>query len=163
MNEHETPRPTEPLNVGEQNVERLLDQAYRPIQADADFVERLEARLCDVAREAARDRLAKAPPPRFRRLPWRLSWVAGIAAALLGLAVQDTQPIRQDDRGRHTTTRRELFVTPAGLWIDTPGMRELAQWIDDDEIRFDDIAQLALGFALGEPGAPAVPFMRLSS
>lgn len=27
----------------------------------------------------------------------------------------------------------------------------------------DDIAQLALGFALGEPGAPVVPFMRLSS
>ena len=35
--------------------------------------------------------------------------------------------IRDDERGRHTTTRRELFVASDGsLWIDTPGMRELA-------------------------------------
>ena len=46
---------------------------------------------------------------------------------------QLTQPIREDERGRHTTTRRELFVTEHGLWIDTPGMRELAQWIDDTD------------------------------
>lgn len=66
--------------------------------------------------------------------------------ALLGVTAQYTQPIRDDDRGRHTTTHRELFVTPYGLWIDTPGMRELAQWIDDDEEVadvFDDIALLA--------------------
>jgi len=63
----------------------------------------------------------------------------------LGTSAQLTQPIRADDRGRHTTTRRELFVTNDGLWIDTPGMRELAQWIDDDdrETVFDDIAALA--------------------
>jgi len=68
--------------------------------------------------------------------------------ALLGSDAQLTQPIRSDDRGRHTTTRRELFVTAGGLWIDTPGMRELAQWIDDDDEEqdaFDDIAALAEG------------------
>lgn len=39
----------------------------------------------------------------------------------------DTQPIREhDDKGRHTTTRREFFRLPAGGWLlDTPGMREL--------------------------------------
>jgi ribosome biogenesis GTPase / thiamine phosphate phosphatase len=65
--------------------------------------------------------------------------------ALLGTSAQLTQPIREDDRGRHTTTRRELFITDDGLWIDTPGMRELAQWIDDDgdDAAFDDIAALA--------------------
>jgi ribosome biogenesis GTPase / thiamine phosphate phosphatase len=65
--------------------------------------------------------------------------------ALLGESAQLTQPIREDDRGRHTTTRRELFITDAGLWIDTPGMRELAQFIDedDDETAFDDIEELA--------------------
>ncbi len=64
--------------------------------------------------------------------------------ALLGAATQVTQPIREDDRGRHTTTHRELFITDYGLWIDTPGMRELAQWIDDTDVTaFDDIVTIA--------------------
>ena len=63
---------------------------------------------------------------------------------VLAGTTQTIQPIRSDDRGRHTTTRRELFATESGIWIDTPGMRELAQWIDDDdESAFDDIAALA--------------------
>ncbi len=68
--------------------------------------------------------------------------------ALTPTAVQLTQPIRDDDRGRHTTTRRELFIAADGsLWIDTPGMRELGGWADDDddddEDAFDDVAALA--------------------
>ena len=67
--------------------------------------------------------------------------------ALMPTAVQLTQPIRDDDRGRHTTTRRELFIAGDGsLWIDTPGMRELGGWADEDEDEedpFDDIAALA--------------------
>jgi ribosome biogenesis GTPase len=65
--------------------------------------------------------------------------------ALVADTTQATQPIRTDERGRHTTTRRELFVTSDGLWIDTPGMRELAQYLDDDAAlgAFDDIASLA--------------------
>jgi ribosome biogenesis GTPase len=77
--------------------------------------------------------------------------------AIAGTA-QPTRAIRGDERGRHTTTRRELFVADAGgvsgaggLWIDTPGMRELGQWLDDDDsddqdgddVAFDDIAELA--------------------
>lgn len=66
--------------------------------------------------------------------------------AIAGTA-QATREIRADERGVHTTTRRELFVaSDGGLWIDTPGMRELAQWIDsDDESAFDDITELAAG------------------
>ncbi|HEY1558026.1 MAG TPA: ribosome small subunit-dependent GTPase A [Kofleriaceae bacterium] len=65
--------------------------------------------------------------------------------ALVAEAGQLTQPIRRDERGRHTTTRRELFVTDGGLWIDTPGMRELARWLDldDDADAFEDIVALA--------------------
>jgi ribosome biogenesis GTPase len=65
--------------------------------------------------------------------------------AMVGAALQPTQPIRDDERGKHTTTRRELFVTAHGVWIDTPGMRELAQWIDDADVdaAFDDILALA--------------------
>ncbi|HVV88203.1 MAG TPA: ribosome small subunit-dependent GTPase A [Kofleriaceae bacterium] len=66
--------------------------------------------------------------------------------ALHGAAAQVTQPIRaHDDRGRHTTTRRALFLLPGGgLLIDTPGMRELALWDDDEDApRFDDVEALA--------------------
>jgi ribosome biogenesis GTPase / thiamine phosphate phosphatase len=36
-------------------------------------------------------------------------------------------------------------VTEHGMWIDTPGMRELAQWIDDtdEDVVFEDIAAIA--------------------
>ncbi len=47
--------------------------------------------------------------------------------ALLRVPAIATQGIREDDaKGRHTTTARELHVTPGGcLVLDTPGMREL--------------------------------------
>jgi len=45
---------------------------------------------------------------------------------LLGEDLIETREIRKDDKGRHTTTRRELIVIPTGgAVIDTPGMREL--------------------------------------
>lgn len=45
----------------------------------------------------------------------------------LGEAKAATSAVREgDDKGRHTTTARELFRMPdGGLLIDTPGMREL--------------------------------------
>lgn len=48
---------------------------------------------------------------------------------LLGENRISTNSLRNDDKGRHTTTRRELFVLPNGAFIiDTPGMRELGMW-----------------------------------
>lgn len=45
---------------------------------------------------------------------------------LIGEGALETQTIRNDDKGRHTTTRRELIALPnGGIIIDTPGMREL--------------------------------------
>ena len=66
--------------------------------------------------------------------------------ALIGTR-QETRELRADERGRHTTTGRELFVAAdGGIWIDTPGMRELAQWVDEEEEpAFDDIEELAQG------------------
>jgi ribosome biogenesis GTPase len=76
--------------------------------------------------------------------------------AIAGTA-QPTGAIRADDRGRHTTTRRELFASAAGgLWIDTPGMRELGAWIAErdagapDPAAFDDIAALAAACRFGD-------------
>jgi ribosome biogenesis GTPase len=71
--------------------------------------------------------------------------------ALIGWERQDTGKIREaDDRGRHTTTRRELVRMPGGgLLIDTPGMRELQLSEAGDGLlaAFDDIAELAKGCA----------------
>jgi ribosome biogenesis GTPase len=50
--------------------------------------------------------------------------------------------------GRHTTTQRELILIPdAGMVIDTPGMREIQMWADEDDLRgtFYDIETLAKG------------------
>lgn len=67
--------------------------------------------------------------------------------ALLDAHVQSTQPTRESDsRGRHTTSARELFVLPGGgLLIDTPGLRELQLWAEEDSIAraFPEIAALA--------------------
>lgn len=61
--------------------------------------------------------------------------------------VQLTQDVREgDSRGRHTTTRRELFILPdGGIIIDTPGMRELQLWEDGGglEVAFGEISALA--------------------
>ncbi len=50
--------------------------------------------------------------------------------ALAGTPLAATNTVRERDRkGRHTTTRRELFRIPGGaLLLDTPGLRELRVW-----------------------------------
>lgn len=70
-----------------------------------------------------------------------------IVNQLLGRHRQSTQPVRAgDNRGRHTTTRRELFVLDCGaLLLDTPGMRELKLWATEESLdeAFDDVAAFA--------------------
>lgn len=68
---------------------------------------------------------------------------------------------RHDDRGRHTTTHRQLVPLPSGgLLIDSPGIRELQLWTSEDgfEQAFDDVETLAASCRFrdcthrGEPG-----------
>jgi ribosome biogenesis GTPase len=81
--------------------------------------------------------------------------------ALAGRTVAGTKEIRDDGRGRHTTTARELHVLPGGgLLVDTPGMRELALYDDAEgvETAYADVTDLAAGCRFrdcahrGEPG-----------
>ena len=63
---------------------------------------------------------------------------------LIGQNSLQTQDIRNDDKGRHTTTRRELIVIPSGgVVIDTPGMRELGIENADLTKAFADIDELS--------------------
>lgn len=82
---------------------------------------------------------------------------------LLGSERQDTGELSAAvQKGRHTTTRRELIPLDSGaLIIDTPGMRELQLWDVDDaalDETFGDIAALAASCRFhdcthgGEPG-----------
>jgi ribosome biogenesis GTPase len=69
--------------------------------------------------------------------------------ALLGYDRIKVNEVRADDSaGRHTTTQRELFLLPdGGAVIDTPGMREIQLWTDEESLddTFSDIHEQAAG------------------
>jgi ribosome biogenesis GTPase len=68
---------------------------------------------------------------------------------LLGEKLLATREIRSsDDRGRHTTARRQIVLLPqGGMVLDTPGMRELQLWGSEHgfEHAFEDIDSLSRG------------------
>ncbi|WP_442601647.1 ribosome small subunit-dependent GTPase A [Paenibacillus sp. KN14-4R] len=72
---------------------------------------------------------------------------SSIVNRLSGQIMMEVQDVREDDdRGRHTTTHRELVMLPNGsMIIDTPGMRELGMWDGESGIQeaFEDIEELA--------------------
>lgn len=82
--------------------------------------------------------------------------------ALLGEDRQPTQAVREhDQRGRHTTTTRQLIASPQGwLIFDLPGLREVQLWAGRESLdaTFDEIAELAKSCRFrdcrhqGEPG-----------
>jgi ribosome biogenesis GTPase len=65
----------------------------------------------------------------------------------MGRTVMEVREVRKNDqRGRHTTTHRELFTLPNGsMIIDTPGLRELQLWGSEENLNqtFSDIEKLA--------------------
>ncbi|KRK83209.1 putative ribosome bioproteinis GTPase RsgA [Companilactobacillus bobalius] len=63
----------------------------------------------------------------------------------LGDSELETKQVREgDDKGRHTTTSRQLILLPnGGIVIDTPGMRELQLFVGNLSKTFEDITELA--------------------
>jgi ribosome biogenesis GTPase len=63
---------------------------------------------------------------------------------MLEKSILETKETGKDDKGRHTTTGREMFPTIlGGVVIDTPGMRELGVQSADLSKSFADIERLA--------------------
>ena len=65
---------------------------------------------------------------------------------LAGRELLATAETSAGGRGRHTTSHRELVPLPCGaLLLDTPGLRELQLWADEEALdtTFADIAELA--------------------
>jgi ribosome biogenesis GTPase len=99
-------------------------------------VEAIAAGAPVVALSAARDASLEALAPWLA--PGRTVALLGSSGVgkstlinrLLGRAQQRTATLSEAaGKGRHTTTQRELLLTPGGaLVIDTPGMRELQLW-----------------------------------
>ncbi|UOQ49969.1 ribosome small subunit-dependent GTPase A [Gracilibacillus caseinilyticus] len=67
-----------------------------------------------------------------------------LSNVLSGQEQQAVHAVRNDDKGRHTTTSRDLLVLEKGLILDTPGLRELQLWSSEDAISqtFQDIKEL---------------------
>lgn len=58
-----------------------------------------------------------------------------LANRLLGVTYLATTAIRDDGKGRHTTTHRELIPLPGGaVLIDTPGLRGIQVWDAEEGI-----------------------------
>ncbi|MBP2643016.1 MAG: rsgA [Firmicutes bacterium] len=71
---------------------------------------------------------------------------------LMGQDLLATKMIREDDdKGRHTTTHRQLLRLPnGGIVIDTPGMRELQIYTGNLSKTFEDIEEIATRCKFGD-------------
>ncbi|HVD04263.1 MAG TPA: ribosome small subunit-dependent GTPase A [Candidatus Dormibacteraeota bacterium] len=85
--------------------------------------------------------------------PGRTAAVVGASGAgkstlvnlIAGTQRMGTGEVRADGKGRHTTSHRELLVVPGrGILLDTPGMRSLGLWADNEGLAqtFQDLEEL---------------------
>jgi ribosome biogenesis GTPase len=98
---------------------------------------------------------------------------SSLVNAVLGHEAQAIGVVRQgDNKGRHTTTRRELIALPTGgALLDTPGVRAVGLWPDHTDLDavFPEVAAAAEGCRFDdcrhdrEPGCAVVDACRAGS
>ncbi|MHC5078441.1 MAG: ribosome small subunit-dependent GTPase A [Planctomycetota bacterium] len=156
-------------NFRVRRIERYLTLAWESganpviVLNKADLCESIEARMAEVEPVAAGVPVLAVSAKENRGMetfvdhlgPGRTAAFLGSSGVgkstlinrLLGWERQTVFAVREDDsRGRHTTTAREMIPLPRGGWvIDTPGLRELQLWTDDEGLRgsFPEIDLLA--------------------
>jgi ribosome biogenesis GTPase len=155
-------------NYNVRRIERYLTLAWESgaqpvvLLTKADLCDDVEARVYEVESVAFGVPVHSVSAPRGDGVESVRAYVThGKTAALLGssgvgkstlvnaLVGEDllaTQEVREDGRGRHTTSHRQLVPLPeGGLVLDTPGMRELQLWDADSglEAAFEDLETLA--------------------
>lgn len=71
---------------------------------------------------------------------------------LAGKVLMKTGGLRNDDKGQHTTTHREMIFTEGAMLIDTPGMREFSSFNGSMGVthEFQDIIDLADNCRFGD-------------
>lgn len=156
------------------------------VLSKADLVEDAAAKVREVeaaaggAQVLAARLLEETPPVGAWLRPGRTVVLLGSSGAgkstllnrILGEDVQRTGAVRiSDQRGKHTTSRRQMFFVPGGgLVIDSPGLREIQLW--GEVAGYEDIEELAPGCRFrdcrhtDEPGCAvrgAVEEVRLAS
>jgi ribosome biogenesis GTPase len=157
-----------PGDVNARRIERYLALAWESgavpvvLLTKADLVDDVDAAVrgvravapgVDVAAVSAVTRAGVDALARWLQ-PGRTAVLLGSSGAgkstltnlLLGEDALRTGAVREDGKGRHTTTHRQLFRLRNGaLLIDTPGMRELQLWSADAglESAFADVEALA--------------------
>lgn len=150
-------------------IERYLIMAWESgadpviILSKADLCDDLEEKLLEVERTAVGVPIHVISTVDGRGLDELNQYlISGRTIALLGSSgvgkstlinhlaqkeLQKTNEVREyDDRGRHTSTSRKMFVLDSGtIMIDTPGMREIQMWSGEDGLTeaFEDIEKLA--------------------
>ncbi|WP_235959068.1 ribosome small subunit-dependent GTPase A [Paenibacillus silvestris] len=157
------------LDFNVRRIERYLVLAWESganpviILSKADLCEDTEALAAEVAAVAVSVPIHIISSAVNRGLEELAAYVApGQTVALLGSSgvgkstlvnriygkeILVTGDIREgDDKGKHTTTHRELITLPGGgILIDTPGMRELQLWDASEGLStsFQDIEEFA--------------------